>query len=136
MLKLRFFFLNNLFSLAEIFWKPYGIKISQRSVTLCTIGSLFFFLNQTFSIISQRNELVHETVTDHGGSETSIPNMGEMPQRWEAAEGTVLSASPWAAWNPLPMPVLWAIETEWLSGNEPAFPNFHLERLCWWNGRI
>lgn len=109
---------------------------SECFVTLCTICSLFFFLNQTFSIISLRNELVCETETGQGGSDTSVPNMGKMPQHWEAAEGTVLSASPQAAWNPLPISVLRATETEWLSDNKPAFPNFPLERLSWQNDRI
>lgn len=49
-------------------------------------------------------ELVREIGKGHGGSETSVPNMGEMPQCWKAAEGMVYSASPQAAWIHPPCP--------------------------------
>lgn len=37
----------------------------------------------------------------------SVPNTGEMPKHWKAAEGTDHSAPP-AAWTPPPHPFLYA----------------------------
>lgn len=50
------------------------------------------------ALITSLRELVHEIGKGQGGTETSVPVIGEMPQCWKAAEGMVYSASPQAAW--------------------------------------
>lgn len=75
-------------------------------------------------VFTSLRELVHEIGKGQGESETSVPNMGEMPQCWKAAEGMVYFASPQAVWSHPPSPSILGNGTELSSGNKLAFPNF------------
>lgn len=67
------------------------------------------------------------------GQKLLSPTQGKCPSAGKQQREQFALLLPRQPGPPLPMPVRWVTETEQLSGNKLAFPNFALERLHWQN---
>lgn len=105
---------------------------SECPVTLCSIGSLFFLLNQTFSLYFPES-LTHSRDRKEKarvGQKQVSPTWRKCPSAGKQHREQFALFLPRQSGPPIPLPVCRVMETEQLSGNKLAFPNFALERLC------